>query len=227
MERSLIWEYHRQSPALVLIDAASGQQTEIFKNSNPKRCFRGRFSPDGRWLSFHIVPGPEARRVYVVPFKGAVLHDEKAWIPITDGEGMERYADWSPDGNVLYFLSERDGFRCIRGQRLDPATKHPVGPPFDVIPLPPRPAVPRDCRSRLHLSHGCAGQDGLQHDRNHRHHLDGDARPAIGSGDQRRPDAGGNNAVRRALLYCRVVAACVPPHARRRVVVRVTRGGAS
>jgi hypothetical protein len=68
----------------------------------------------------------------VVPFKGAVLQDEKAWIPITDGEGMERYADWSPDGKVLYFLSERDGFRCIRGQRLDPATKHPVGPPFDV-----------------------------------------------------------------------------------------------
>ena len=46
--------------------------------------------------------------------------------------GMERYANWSPDGNMLYFLSERDGFRCIRGQHLDPATKHPVGPLFDV-----------------------------------------------------------------------------------------------
>jgi hypothetical protein len=71
-------------------------------------------------------PGTTARA------DGAVLQDEKAWIPITDGEGIERYADWSPEGNVLYFLSERDGFRCIRGQRLDSATKHPVGPPFDV-----------------------------------------------------------------------------------------------
>jgi serine/threonine protein kinase len=26
---------------------------------------------------------------------------------------------------------------------------------------------------------GCAGQDGLQYGRSHRHHLDGDARPAI------------------------------------------------
>jgi hypothetical protein len=39
---------------------------------------------------------------------------------------------WSPDGNLLYYLSERDGFRCIRAQRLDPATKRPVGAPFDV-----------------------------------------------------------------------------------------------
>ncbi|MGD0965255.1 MAG: hypothetical protein ABSA57_15310, partial [Candidatus Acidiferrales bacterium] len=130
--KSLIWE-ESANRALVLLNLVSGQQTEIVKNSNPKYgVSRGRFSPDGRWLSFHAIPGPEARRVYVVPFKGAALQDEKAWIPITDGEGMERYADWSPDGNVLYFLSERDGFRCIRGQRLDPATKHPVGPPFDV-----------------------------------------------------------------------------------------------
>ena len=117
--------------ALVLLDVASGQKTEILKH--PKYgVSRGRFSADGKWLSFHAIPGPAARRVYVAPFRGAVLHDEKDWIPITDGEGMERYADWSPDGNVLYFLSERDGFRCIRGQRLNPATKHPLGPPFDV-----------------------------------------------------------------------------------------------
>jgi Tol biopolymer transport system component/tRNA A-37 threonylcarbamoyl transferase component Bud32 len=121
--------------ALILVDRASGQKTEIFKNQTPSGSIpnRVRFSPDGKWLSFHVVLVPESRRVYVTPFKGAVLHDEKEWIPITDGLGMERYADWSPDGNVLYFLSERDGFRCIRGQRLDPATKHPVGPPFDVI----------------------------------------------------------------------------------------------
>ena len=37
---------------------------------------------------------------------------------------------WSPDGNLLYFLSERDGFRCIWGQKLDPASKRPLGAPF-------------------------------------------------------------------------------------------------
>ena len=45
---------------------------------------------------------------------------------------MDRYAFWSPDGKLLYFLSERDGFRCIWAQRLDPATKHPSGAAFPI-----------------------------------------------------------------------------------------------
>ena len=45
---------------------------------------------------------------------------------------MDRYACWSPDGNLLYFLSEREGFRCIWAQRLDPATTHPSGAAFPV-----------------------------------------------------------------------------------------------
>lgn len=96
-----------------------------------------RFSPDDRWIAFHAIPTPTTRRIFVVPFHdpsqpGVTPVEEKDWIPITDGAGMERYAAWSPDGNLLYFISERDGFRCLRAQRLDPATKRPIGPPVDV-----------------------------------------------------------------------------------------------
>ena len=38
----------------------------------------------------------------------------------------------SPDGNLLYFLADRDGARGIYAQRLDPVTKHPSGGPFEV-----------------------------------------------------------------------------------------------
>ncbi len=97
----------------------------------------GRFSPDDRWIAFHAIAGPTGRRVFVAPFRdplrpGAGPVEEKDWIPVTDGLGMERYAAWSPDGNLLYFLSERDGSRCLRAQRLDPATKRPVGSTMDV-----------------------------------------------------------------------------------------------
>ncbi len=96
-----------------------------------------RFSPDDRWIAFHAIPGPTIRQVFVVPFRdpsqpGVGPIEEKDWVPITDGAGMERYAAWSPDGNLLYFLSERDGFRCLRAQRLDPATKRPAGSPIEV-----------------------------------------------------------------------------------------------
>ena len=92
----------------------------------------GRLSPDERWIAFHTIPRIDARQVYVAPFRGPVPIEQKEWIPVTDGQAMERYGAWSPDGNTLYFLSERDGFRCIRAQRLDPVSKHPVGPPLDI-----------------------------------------------------------------------------------------------
>jgi Tol biopolymer transport system component len=74
----------------------------------------GRLSPDERWIAFHTSPRIDARQVYIAPFRGPVPIEEKEWIPVTDGRRMERYAAWSPDGNTLYFLSEHDGFRCIR-----------------------------------------------------------------------------------------------------------------
>ena len=45
---------------------------------------------------------------------------------------MDRFPAWSLDGNVLYFVSERDGFRCIYAQRLTPDTKEPMDHPMDV-----------------------------------------------------------------------------------------------
>jgi Tol biopolymer transport system component len=116
--------------AIVLVDVASGQKTEILKH--PKYGLsRGRFSPDDRWISFHWIT-PTARRIFIAPFHGAAEIPENQWIPITEGETMDRYASWSPDGNLLYFLSEREGFRCIWAQRLDPTTKQPSGTAFPV-----------------------------------------------------------------------------------------------
>jgi Tol biopolymer transport system component/predicted Ser/Thr protein kinase len=118
---------HNQQVAVA--DVASGRKTLIF--SNPKYGLsRGRFSPDDRWISFHKVT-PTTRQIFVAPYRGAAAIPEDQWIPITDDRNMDRYAEWSPDGNLLYFLSERDGFRCIWAQRLD-AAKRPAGAAFPV-----------------------------------------------------------------------------------------------
>ncbi len=68
----------------------------------------------------------------VIPLRNGVAADEKEWVTITDGSGIDQAANWAPDGNLLYFLSERDGFRCIWGQKLDPTNKKPLGAPFPV-----------------------------------------------------------------------------------------------
>jgi len=47
-------------------------------------------------------------------------------------DGSAQQTRWSPDGNLLPYLSKRDGFVCLWAQRLEPATKRPAGSAFAV-----------------------------------------------------------------------------------------------
>jgi Tol biopolymer transport system component len=117
---------------LILRDAESGRETLVVGHQKYSAT-AARFSPDGRWLTFQTVIEPATRRqIFVAPIRNGVAAGEGDWIPITDGSGLDRNAVWSPGGNLLYFLSERDGFRCIWAQRLDRVNKRPAGAPFAV-----------------------------------------------------------------------------------------------
>ena len=92
-------------------------------------------SNDGKWVAFHTSDGrSEVRQIHIIP----VLSEDKRvemkdWIPVTAGKTLDREAIWSPDDSAIYFLSERDGFRCIWEQLLDPATKRPRGEARNVV----------------------------------------------------------------------------------------------
>jgi Tol biopolymer transport system component len=89
-------------------------------------------SPDERWILFQTVVNQTQRQIFIAPLNGWLAAPESTWIPITNGSTPDRNAVWSLDGNLLYFLSERDGFRCFWAQRLDAVTKRPQGEPFAV-----------------------------------------------------------------------------------------------
>lgn len=92
----------------------------------------GRFSRDGRWAAFHEIDNQSSTaRVWIAPVDGPTPAPRESWIAVTDGGSVEREPAWSPEGRVLYFLSERDGFRCIWARRLD-ERRHPVGDSFAV-----------------------------------------------------------------------------------------------
>jgi Tol biopolymer transport system component len=57
----------------------------------------------------------------MAPFAGKGSIPESAWIDI----GV--LGLWSPDGKLIYDISNRDGYPCIWAQRLDAATKRRVG----------------------------------------------------------------------------------------------------
>ncbi len=103
---------------------ASRRKTDLLATRHP--VFAGTFSPDNRWFSFGVsTPG----HTYVAPF-GELPVAESTWIDTMDGfAGWQ----WSPDGRLIYTLSGRDGFECIWAQRVEAATKRPVGKPFGIF----------------------------------------------------------------------------------------------
>jgi Tol biopolymer transport system component len=86
------------------------------------------FSRDGKWIAFSAGVTLMEAEVFVAPFHGGAVK-EAEWIPITSGGGS--LSAWSPDGDALYFHSQRDGFHCIWAQKLNGA-KRPLGDPYAI-----------------------------------------------------------------------------------------------
>jgi eukaryotic-like serine/threonine-protein kinase len=116
-----------------LLNLATEKETALLRHEQYD-LFQGYFSPDDRWITFSARLGPDRTRLFVVPFAGERELKESEWIAVTDGSHKDFKSRWSPDGNLLYFVSQRDGFRCLWAQRLDPTTKRPLGPSFEVFP---------------------------------------------------------------------------------------------
>lgn len=103
-----------------LYDLSTHRATELFAPSN--RRWGGWLAPDERWFVFY-----DGDHCSIAPFRRGGQIAEDSLIEIPAG------VSWSPDGALLYGELNRDGFRCIWAQRLDPATKRPVGSPFAVF----------------------------------------------------------------------------------------------
>jgi dipeptidyl aminopeptidase/acylaminoacyl peptidase len=56
----------------------------------------------------------------------------KDWIAIDHGGLWDDKPRWSPDGRLLYIVSDRDGHLCLWAQRLDGKSKRPLGNPFPI-----------------------------------------------------------------------------------------------
>jgi Tol biopolymer transport system component len=111
-----------------LLDVHTHKQTPLLKHSTYDVLY-GHFSPDNQWVSFTIRTSPTKARLAIAPIDGPRPIPESSWITIAD-IWPEDWAHWSPDGRTLYFPSERDGHRCLWGQRIDSVAHRPAGEPF-------------------------------------------------------------------------------------------------
>jgi eukaryotic-like serine/threonine-protein kinase len=93
----------------------------------------GTLSWDDRWMAgYRGAEQPGKSRIVAMPIREGGMTLESDWVSITNGDHTDVLPAFSPDGKLIYFMSLRDGFGCIWAQRLDPATKKPVGPAFAI-----------------------------------------------------------------------------------------------
>jgi Tol biopolymer transport system component/predicted Ser/Thr protein kinase len=103
-----------------LVPPAGGAR-EFTRSTN--QLFQPIPSPDGQWM-FIVSNGTK-----IAHLQNGKMPDPSQWKPT--GEHGDLYR-WSPDGNTVYFVDDRDKFLCIWGRHLNPATKQPVGEAFSV-----------------------------------------------------------------------------------------------
>jgi eukaryotic-like serine/threonine-protein kinase len=113
-----------------LLNIVSGERRTVLEHPTYELS-RDILSPDERWIAFHVPAVQTGHSVFIAPL-GQQPAPEGDWIRVTRS-GMDSWPFWSPDGRLLYFLSHRDGSRCVWAQPLDYATKQPVGLPISVL----------------------------------------------------------------------------------------------
>jgi Tol biopolymer transport system component len=128
---SQILYVYGQSKLIGLFNLASSQKTQLLRHTR-YGLDQAQFSPDGAWISVVAHTGPDHTMIYVLPFRDGAAAPEGQWLPITSGESWNDRPRWSPDGNLIYFYSKRDGYGCLWKQVLDRSTKQSIGAPSAV-----------------------------------------------------------------------------------------------
>jgi serine/threonine protein kinase len=112
-----------------MLDIESGQQRRF----TAEIVAGGTLAWDDRWMAgYRGAEQPGKSRIVAMPIRERGLTPVSDWVPITNGDYSDVLPAFSPNGKLIYFMSRRDGFGCLWAQRLDPATKKPVGPAFAI-----------------------------------------------------------------------------------------------
>jgi Tol biopolymer transport system component len=113
----------------LMIDSDTGSATPVVAGTKGMVLNRPHPTPDGRLLAFREGDS-EGARIWLARLDADRAAGPDRWIPMGPPERDARPCGWSPSGRVLYFVSSRDGNRCLYAQRLDPRTSHPAGGPI-------------------------------------------------------------------------------------------------
>lgn len=128
---ALICQHITATESILRLVGMNGQAKTILK-STQTAFFSPSITSDGHWLALVLRKPPTEHKIVAVPFRNGVASPESEWVTISDGGYWVDKPRWSPDGNVIYYVSDQDGFVCIWARHLHPLTKKPIG---DAVPM--------------------------------------------------------------------------------------------
>jgi eukaryotic-like serine/threonine-protein kinase len=121
---------YRVNNALWALEIATGRRT-LLLNRPGLVPGTASFSPDNRWIVLTVDEGGKGKlEGFVIPLTIQPA-PENDWVRIT-AELYHLSLHWSPEGNLLYYFSAIDNYRCLWAHRLHAQTKQPLGRPFPV-----------------------------------------------------------------------------------------------
>lgn len=127
--RHLLGVVDELGPDISFLDIETREPTKFLADVSGREVWQAHFSNDGDWVTFNAV-SPGHSQLYIAPFRKALV-PQSEWIPITDGSGWDDKPHFSHNDKLLFFTSDRDGYRCIWAQPLS-SSMHPIGKPWPV-----------------------------------------------------------------------------------------------
>lgn len=132
--RIIYQHVEQKKSAIHLLDVATGEHGPIARHTDFP-LFAARLSRDDQWLAFKGDVTTDRTQIFVARMPGGKSIPQEPipvdeWIPVSGTETWDDLPRWSPNGKLIYFTSDRDGFRCIWAQRFDPGAGQIVGEPF-------------------------------------------------------------------------------------------------
>jgi serine/threonine protein kinase/Tol biopolymer transport system component len=116
---------------LAVLDLTTGAQRIVLEDP-AHDIYQGQFSPDGRRIAFNAVRRDAAEsHIYVAAYGPDGAADAEQWIRLTAGRTWNDKPRWSPDGGLLYCVSDRGG---QLGLWVHPVSEsgEPGGEPFEL-----------------------------------------------------------------------------------------------
>jgi Tol biopolymer transport system component len=105
----------------------SGKSSALYRSSE-LALFSATVARDGKWLAVVGRRPPAEHRALAIPLRDGKLAPSAEWVSLTEPGAWIDKPRWSPGGDVVYFVSDVDGYVCLWSRSVDPATKRPAGP---------------------------------------------------------------------------------------------------